>query len=323
MTNDLRRPEPNFFVVGAARAGTTSIWQFLRQHPDVQMPSTLKTKEPSYFAEYNPTWAPKFPDRDAYLELFKNAGEKKAIGEASPAYMLAPSCARRIFSAYPGARIIITLRQPARRAFSLYRLMCTWGLEWLPTFERALDAEDARAADFEFQRRQPFWFPLYLYFRVSLYASQVKQYLDVFPRPQIHVVLFEDLKRRPVETTQEIFRFLGVDPTFEPAVKTHNESFMPASTRVQHMLADRWRMHPLFAGRRPAGQRQSFVHRKMIPILFGCNLLAGRWLKNTLDPGTERRLLERYRSDIELTGTLIGRDLGLWLEPPQDPGRAA
>jgi len=318
MADDRPRPEPNFFVVGAARAGTTSLWQFLRQHPDVLMPSSLKTKEPSYFAETSPTWATKFRDRDAYLDLFKDAGEKKAIGEASPAYMMTPTCARRIFTMYPNARIIITLRQPARRAFSLYRYMCMWGLEWLPTFERALAAEEARASDVDLQRKYPFWFPVFLYFRASLYASQVKPYLDVFPRKQIHVVLFEDLKRRPVETTQEIFSFLGIDPSFAPGVKPHNESLVPASTRLHHLLADHWRMHPLFAG-----HQRSFVHRRMIPLLFGCNLIAGKWRKIALKAETERRLLERFRSDIELTAELIGRDLDVWLKPRAAANRAA
>jgi hypothetical protein len=163
----IQRPEPNFFVVGASRAGTTSLWQFLRQHPDVMMPSTRQTKEPSHFAEPCPTWAQRFRDRDAYLDLFKDAGSRRAIGEASPAYLGAPGTAQRIFNTYPGARIIITLRQPARRAFSLYRFMCMWGLEWLPTFERALEAEEARTFDLELQRRQPFWYAAYLYFRFS------------------------------------------------------------------------------------------------------------------------------------------------------------
>lgn len=318
MTDDRSRPEPNFFIVGASRAGTTSLWQFLRQHPDVLMPST--NKEPSHFAEPCPTWASKFRDRDTYLDLFKDGASKKAIGEASPAYLASVGCAQRIYNANPNARIIITLRQPARRAFSLYGFMCMMGLEWIPTFERALEAEDSRFTDLELQRKHPFWFAAFLYFRFSLYSNYVKQYLDVFPREQVHVLLFEDLQRRPVETTQEIFEFLGVDPSFTPVVKPHNPSVVPASIRVQHMLADRWRMHPLFAEDRPR-----FVDRRVIPALIVCNLLAGMFLsrKTTLNPETERRMLERYRSDIDLTAKLIGRSLDVWLEPRPAKNRAA
>jgi len=317
MTDDRARPEPNFFVAGAARAGTTSLWQFLRQHPDVMMPATRQTKEPSFFAEPCPTWASKYRDRDTYLDLFKNAGTRRAIGEASPAYMGSPGCAQRIFNTYPNARIVITLRQPARRAFSLYRFMCMWGFEWLPTFERALESEDARTSDPELLR-DPFWLPAYLYFRSSLYSKQVKQYVDVFPREQLHILLFEDLQRRPVETTQEIFRFLGVDPTFKPAVKRENPSLLPASIRIQHMLADRWKMHPLRSAKQPG-----FVDRRVIPFLFSCNLAAGAWRKMSLNPETERNLLERYRTDIERTAELIGRDLDGWLKPRAAANRAA
>ncbi len=185
--------EPNFFVVGAPRAGTTSLWQYLRQHPDVLMPSTSDTKEPSHFADPLPTWAERFRERDAYLSLFAHGGSKKAVGEASPTYLGSEGCAKRIHDAYPHARIIISLRQPARRAFSFYQYMCQWGLEWLPSFERALEAEDDRMRDPVFQREQKFWFGAFLYFRGSLYADQVKQWVEVFPREQIHVLSFADL----------------------------------------------------------------------------------------------------------------------------------
>ena len=146
----------------------------------------------------------------------------------------------------------------------------------------------------------------------------MKQYVDVFPREQLHILLFEDLQRRPVETTQEIFRFLGVDPTFKPAVKRENPSLLPASIRIQHMLADRWRMHPLRSAKQPG-----FVDRRVIPFLFSCNLAAGAWRKMSLNPETERHLLERYRTDIERTAELIGRDLDSWLKPGAAANRAA
>src|SRR5947207_14583321 len=110
--------EPNFFIVGAARSGTTSLWHSLRQHPDVFMP--LKQKEPHFFCDASPPWAVK--DLDAYLALFTDAEERKAMGEATTGYLGSPEAAARIAARYPGARIIIMLRDPADRAHSLYRL---------------------------------------------------------------------------------------------------------------------------------------------------------------------------------------------------------
>jgi len=310
--------EPNFFVVGAPRAGTTSLWHYLRQHPDVLMPSTSDTKEPSHFADPLPTWAEPFRDRSAYLKLFATPGTEKAIGEASPTYLGSEGCAQRIHDAYPDARIIISLRQPARRAFSFYQYMCQWGLEWLPSFERALEEEDDRLADAEFQSDQAFWFGAFLYFRGSLYSNQVKQWVEVFPREQIHILTFEDLKRSPLETTQKIYRFLDVDPDFIPAFWRANRSRAPAWPRLQHALARRWRNHPLFTTKAERA-RGRVVDRAVIPALLAGNVLAGRWKKAVLHLKTERRLLERYRSDIAQTAELTGCNLDHWFEPSPEP----
>jgi hypothetical protein len=318
-------PEPNFFIVGAPRAGTTSLWNILRQHPDIEMPSTSETKEPSHFAEPGPTWAKEFRDRDAYLKLFANAGSKKAIGEASASYLASEGCARRIHDVYPHARIIISLRQPARRAFSFYQYMCQWGLEWLPSFEQALEAEDKRLVDSEFQREQSSWFGAFLYFRGSLYANQVKQYVDVFPREQIHLLTFEDLKNRPLETTQKIYRFLDVDPGFAPVIRKSNRSRPPAWHRGHRGLAKRWKNHPLFTTPEERAER-GVIHRVVIPALLAANVIAGMWKRAVLRPHTERNLLERYRDDIAQTAALTGCSLDHWFEladrPPKSPGAA-
>jgi len=126
--------EPNFFIVGAAKAGTTSLWQYLRQHPDVFMPQTELTKEPTHFSDLTPPWASQFRDWDAYLKLFEPVQEQRAIGEASVAYLFSSDAAERIHARYPGARIIIALRHPAERAYSHYKFMCELGFEWLTSF---------------------------------------------------------------------------------------------------------------------------------------------------------------------------------------------
>lgn len=310
--------EPNFFVVGAPRAGTTSLWHYLRQHPDVLMPSTSDTKEPSHFADPIPTFATRFKDRDRYLKLFANSGSKRAIGEASPVYLGSAGCAQRIHDAYPHARIIISLRQPARRAFSFYQYMCQWGLEWLPTFERALDVEDQRMADTDFQRKYGYWSGAFLYFRSSLYASQIKQWVDVFPRDQIHILTFEDLKRHPLETTQRIYKFLDVDPGFTPIMWKSNRSRSPGWLRLQVAITRRWKGHPLFHSATERN-RAGIVHRLVIPLLLAGNASIGKWTRARLHSDTERRLLERYRSDIAQTAELTGCNLDHWFEPSPEP----
>ena len=305
-------PEPNFFLVGAARSGTTSLWQALRRHPEIFMPGTMLTKEPSHFCEPTPPWAAKYQSRDAYLALFASARTQKAIGEASAAYLGAPGCAKRIHAAYPQARIIIILRQPARRTFSIYRYMCMLGLEWLPTFERALEAEKMRDADEGFKRKHPFWYDAYQYTRSSEYAPQLRQYLDQFPSNQIHVLLLDDLKRRPAEAMQAVLRFLDVDPAYTPPVQEEYQSLAPLSAGLQHFLARQWRLNPMQPAREPR-----FIDHKLLPILMGCNLLLGKVRTVNLRPDTERHLMERFRSDVALTSQMIGRDLSSWLPGPR------
>src|SRR5687767_12736237 len=106
---------PNFFVCGAARSGTTSLWEYLRQHPDIYMPAAIEHKEPSYFCDLYG-----MSDWNQYLALFREAGNRKRVGEASGPYLTSPESAGRLKEAAPEARIIILLRDPAERAWSLY-----------------------------------------------------------------------------------------------------------------------------------------------------------------------------------------------------------
>src|SRR5206468_2844592 len=110
---------------------TTSLRHYLVEHPDVFMPGkTGAEKEPAYFCELTPRWAYAYRDRARYLSLFAEAGSRKAVGEASTPYLVAPEVPARIRATYPNAKIIIVLRHPADRAFSLYRFLCTIGAEW-------------------------------------------------------------------------------------------------------------------------------------------------------------------------------------------------
>jgi len=138
---------PNFFLVGAPRAGTTSLWQYLRDHPEIHMPSGLAGKEPSFFCDLTPPWATAYRTYEQYLTLFNRAGRCKVIGDASTNYLIAPESAGRIHERYPDSRIVVILRNPVQRAYSVYRFLCFWGLEAATTFEKALALEDERSAD--------------------------------------------------------------------------------------------------------------------------------------------------------------------------------
>src|SRR2546423_2056748 len=128
---------PNFFICGAAHAATTSLWHYLRQHPDIYMPPTIEQKEPAYFCDIYGT-----NDSDFYLSLFADADGRKRVGEASTAYLTWPASAAKIRATVPEAKIIISLRNPVERAWSLYKWMRAHDYEKIPTFAEALEAED-------------------------------------------------------------------------------------------------------------------------------------------------------------------------------------
>jgi hypothetical protein len=301
--------EPNFFLVGASRSGTTSLWHYLKQHPDVFLPSHPYPKEPSYFCDLAPIWGRPYRDLASYLAGYEAASGQAAIGDASTTYLPSPESPGRIHARYPDARIIILLRNPADRAHSLYALLCQLGFEWITPFERALAAEAERSADVRFKRDNPFWYYAYLYFETGLYAAQIERYLQTFPPAQVKILVWETLARRPRETAQEVYRFLGIDPTFVPEISIQNRSSFPFWVRGQRMITRAWRTHPLKPPSGPPGPLDRLLERAS-----QANLSLGRRRSHALRPSTRVELLRRYAPDILRTGALIGMDLEPWIQ---------
>lgn len=291
---------PNFFIVGAAKSGTTSLWMYLKKHPNIYMPPTLETKEPAFFCNIYG-----YRDFDAYLGLFADAKEEKVVGEASTAYLTSPESAAWIREVYPEAKIIIILRNPIERAYSLYNWMIREGYEWIAPFEKALIAEKDRLADQHFKYHNPEYYYNYLYVDSGLYAAQIERYLKTFPREQLHVILFEALKTNPVATTQRVYDFLGVDSSFIPQTKVHNKAQIPLSVPAQYFIKQRL-LRYLYKIRIPAAAR---IHR----AAFATNLFLGGVRSTPLSATTQRNLHEHYKDDIQKTASLINRDLTAWL----------
>jgi hypothetical protein len=290
---------PNFLIVGAAKAGTTFLYYLLQQHPEVFMPE--RTKEPSFFVH---NFA--FSSWDRYLDLFEGGRGKKAIGEASTAYLTAPESPQWINEKLEDVRIIILLRDPVERAYSLYSWMVMEGWEWAPTFERALLEEEKRLPD-QFPRKkwQRGFFWNYMYFRSGLYFEQVKRYIDTFGRERVGVYLFEDLVAQPARTYADVCQFLGISDQFEPDFSAKNISRFPRSIQVQYFL----RGLQLSTKKLPV--RAQYIARKCLYPLIDLNVKWGD--KKRLPSQVRKQLQEAYREDIHKLSKLIGRDLSLWL----------
>ncbi|HTR34550.1 MAG TPA: sulfotransferase [Bryobacteraceae bacterium] len=281
---------PSFFIAGAPKSGTTSLYHYLDQHPEIYM---SRVKEPHYFAseirrerfskrlqpqaeqqaralrEYleGPMHESRFSgpvtEWSDYLKLFQHAKGQKAIGEASVCYLWAESAPGNIRASIPDARIILVLRNPVEMIFSMFLQTLRSGSIQC-TFREAIHMGLAQRGG-EIDLFHPF-------LDLGLYHGQVKRMLDTFPEGQVRVYWYEDFQAEPLRMLADIFRFVGVDPMFRPDMsKRFLESQRPG-----------------------------------LP----------------LEEEDRSYLTEFYREDIEKLGDLLGRDLSNWLGCPDRHSRA-
>jgi hypothetical protein len=293
-------PVPNFFIIGAPKCGTTSLARYLAQHPDVFM---SPVKEPCFFApevlQFDPLRDPRdtgvVVEWDAYLDLFAGAQHEKAIGEASVAYLASPVAARAIRERIPDARLIAMLRDPADRLFSHYTAALASGAtrgnfaSWL---SHELDVEATRQP-----RGGPVW--------AGRYAMHLKRYLEIFPREQIRMYLYEDYSRDASAVVADIFEFLGVDPSVRVDVsQRHNVTTVPRWPRLTRAV-------------RP-------VMRAVRAVAPGAAGSARRWSRSPIRtvPTPEERALAiaQYADDVFELMPLIGQEPVLRWVTPDPPG---
>lgn len=202
---------PNFFLLGAGRCGSTSLFEMLRQHPQIFMPAT---KEPTFFCSHFQV----VKDPISYFRLFDGASGAIAVGEGSHAYLSNPETPAVLRLLFPDARFILIFRNPTNRARSLYQWMRAQRLEPLESFEAALEAEARRFDDPEFLTRCPQYFWNYMYVRSSYYHVQWERYLQQYPRERFFVLSLAELASDPRRWMSRIYEFLGVSASFVPNV---------------------------------------------------------------------------------------------------------
>ncbi|AOS97198.1 Sulfotransferase domain protein [Microbulbifer aggregans] len=221
--------KPNFFIVGAPKAGTTSIVSYLGESPEVYI---SPIKEPHFFSSdircSNFTQADcksacididrylkKVPlqhlhiafvkDIANYLELFREAQAELAIGEASTGYMYSEFAAQNIAKFSQSAKIIMLLRDPVDRAYSHWKMNVAAGKE-------PKNKPFSQALEDDFNKKTKGYCRSHLYVESGLYAAQVKRYFEFFPREQILIIKYENLVRAPEIVMTNLFNFLGVKP---------------------------------------------------------------------------------------------------------------
>lgn len=292
---------PDFFICGAAKAATTSLWNYLVQHPAIY---AAPEKEPSYFSALHPLC----PSPDQYARLYEHAPDDQLAGDASVAYLTSPDSAERIYRVVPDAKIIIMLRDPSKRAFSLYRHMVWHGFERAASFPEALQLEDERVDDLSFVRSNPEYYYNFLYFRSGLYSGQIRRYLQRFPREQIQFVLFDQFVQNTRACLRDVYEFLDVDTGFSPRLDVHN-----SGTRRDVY----WPPFHFFLHRRlkPHLMRFGWTGRTIFSALMRLNRHV---FKQKMEPSRRRTLRSAYAADIHETASLVNLPLvKSWLEGDQ------
>ena len=250
------RALPDFLLIGAQKAGTTSLYAYLAAHPDVR---PAGRKEVHYFdlgftagAELGEGWyRSMFPLRARLALDRRRASGPVLAGEASPYYLFHPAAAQRAVALVPQARLLVLVRDPVERAWSHYRHEVVAGREPLD-FVAALDAEAGRLAGSEDDLRRGIDSPAarhhrrHAYVGRGRYATQLRAWLAHYPREQVHVMVAEELFATPGAVWRSAVDFLGLAAAAPPPFAVHN----PGTGEAEHGMdpACRARLRETFAG---------------------------------------------------------------------------
>lgn len=299
---------PNFLVAGAAKCGTTSLYDYLRQHPDIFMPPDLK--EPHYFCYADrkmdfigPDGREPFINKSAlttlapYEDLFAAGANVALRGEASATYLYWPHTAARVAAYAPDMKFIFTLRHPVDRAYSAFNHLKRLSLEPLD-FESAVAAEAERTA-------QNYGF-MWRYMAGGRYAHQLQPFLDAFPKEQIHILLFEDLKTDPKAAMQDVLRFLGTDADVTLDLSgTSNESFVPD---------DKSALHRFIAGENILKTTLRKVLPRNLKTTMAQNVRKAVFNKpQSLSPDLRKQLYQaHFANEHAQLESILGRSLAHW-----------
>lgn len=311
--------KPNFLIVGAVKAGTTSLHEYLQMHPQVYM---SPVKETNYFSDADMLFDHFNVDyrqdinvaldkylagpmdtkihiahvrtAEQYALLYKNVRNELAIGEVSNSYLYCPGTAARIRAELPDAKIVMILRNPIERLYSQFLMNVKLGKIAERDLLKEIAADQAKAIKG--------WGVSHLYLEVGAYYAQVKRYFDLFPKEQIKVMFYDDYKRDPKKAMRDLFTFLGVDPAFEPDMsQRYNEAGMPRFGKLNYWLTQigvYGLVKRLFSAGLKEKLKSLIYTRKNIP---------------TIQPEEKVWLVEYYKADVQNLSKLINKDLNHWL----------
>lgn len=217
--------QANVFIVGAPKAGTTSLYHYLQEHPQVFM---SEIKETNFFTyrqiEEQGLYYDATPVRSAadYSALFTAVQAETAIGEASVSYLFYPGTAEKIHAYNPNAKIIMVLRNPIERAFSHYLMDQRLGLVTASFWEVITEAN-----------KYPMHYQQYV--QLGDYYEQCQAYIKVFGSENVKIFTYESIKSDLGKVVKNLYDFIGVDADYSADItRVHNPYSAPKNALIMH-----------------------------------------------------------------------------------------
>ncbi|MEA2209419.1 MAG: hypothetical protein QOF54_1896 [Solirubrobacteraceae bacterium] len=307
--------KPDFFIVGHPKSGTTALYEMLRRHPQVFMPSL---KEPWFFAadmraRFQPTRSGAVPETLAsYLALFDAARPEQRAGEASSSYLRSASAARAIARVRPDARIIAILREPASFLRSLHLQLLRDHVETKRDLREALSLEESRRGGRNIPRSSHLP-QMLLYSDHVRYVEQLRRYHDVFSPEQVLVLIYDDFRADNAATLARVQRFLEIREIPVEPLETNISSRRMRSQRLDDLI------NGVAVGRGAASRA----------VKAGVKAVSSEQLRDRALRATRRKLIydepppldrelmlelhARFNGEVAALSEYLGRDLaGLW-----------
>ena len=306
--------KPNFFIVGAAKSGTTALAQYLSEHPDVAM---CTPKEPHYFATDMEGYRA-VTNLEEYLGLYEPAGnEAKRLGEASVYYLVSDVAIKNIHDFDSNAKILVMLRNPMDMVYSLHSQLYQSANEDVDDFTDAWHLVP--------ERRQGRRIPkgcndskILDYREVAKFGEQLERVYKYFPRNQVKVILFDDFKSSTREVYREVLTFLEVQDDGKEEFPVVNPNTKPKSFFVKKMIKNQ---SPIFQVIKKI--MKSITGKKELGVAAVVNNLNTRVVeRKEMDKTIRAELVKEYQADVMKLSELISVDLEHWLfEKSTFPGR--
>jgi hypothetical protein len=294
---------PNLILIGAQKSGSTAVYDWLSQHPDIYGNPAMKDfpffSKPEYF--------------DKGLEWFAghfkgHRGEPIILHGYVHYLFLDGEIAARLKAFNPDLKLLALLRNPVDRAFSGYLQARKTGNESIATFEEAIQADQTGSLHTLRERVDR------SYLSHGLYARQLEAYFEHFPSEQIHAELYDNVRNNPLECCARLFNFAGVDPAFQPRLRRKNDYGKPRFAAIEKAIQ--------------RGLPKGLVH-KLVPLSIRTRLRQRVRAVNTvptakpiLNPATRALLADFYSDEITRLESLTGLDLHPWragVPAPVDP----